>query len=131
MRAIRLHGAIGVGTATMNHEELLSRLAMNDVSFIEDVLAIESSNVAASGLDPRSHAFTRLGALVAVGATATCYGAQVDAALAAGVTVDEVVGVLVAVAPTVGLTKVSSAAPALALALGFDTDSALEELDRD
>ena len=35
-------------------------------------------------------------------------------------------GTLIAVAPTVGLARVVSAAPELALALGYDVDAALE-----
>jgi hypothetical protein len=37
--------------------------------------------------------------------------------------------VLIAVAQTVGLARVASAAPALALALGYDVDAALEAHD--
>jgi 4-carboxymuconolactone decarboxylase len=50
-------------------------------------------------------------------------------ALAAGVTVDEIVGVLIAVAPTVGIAKAVSAAPELGVAIGYDTDSALETMN--
>ena len=48
---------------------------------------------------------------------------------ASGATVDEIVGVLIAVAQTVGLARVASAAPAVALALGYDIDAALEAHD--
>jgi 4-carboxymuconolactone decarboxylase len=48
-------------------------------------------------------------------------------ALASGATVDEIVGVLIAVAPTVGLARVVSAAPEVAVAIGYDIDAALEE----
>ena len=40
-----------------------------------------------------------------------------------------IVGVLIAVAQTVGLARVASAAPAVALALGYDIDAALEAHD--
>jgi alkylhydroperoxidase/carboxymuconolactone decarboxylase family protein YurZ len=53
----------------------------------------------------------------------------VDRALAAGATVDDVVDTLKVVAPMVGLVNVVSAAPTLALALGYDIDAALETLD--
>jgi hypothetical protein len=46
--------------------------------------------------------------------------------LASGASIDEIVGTMIAVAPTVGLTRVVSAAPELALALGYDVDAALE-----
>ena len=52
-------------------------------------------------------------------------------AQAAGASVDEVVGSLIAVAPIVGLARVVSAAPVLALAIGYDVDAALEASGED
>jgi hypothetical protein len=49
--------------------------------------------------------------------------ANVEVALATGASLDEIVGVLIAVAPTIGLGRVVSAAPELAL--GYDVDAAL------
>ena len=45
--------------------------------------------------------------------------------------IDEIVGTLIAVAPTIGLRRVVSAAPELALALGYDVDAALETPEGD
>jgi 4-carboxymuconolactone decarboxylase len=55
-----------------------------------------------------------------------CGGSTIDQALAAGVEIDEVVATLVAVGPVVGLARVVSAAPELALALGYDLDADFE-----
>jgi hypothetical protein len=52
-------------------------------------------------------------------------------AFAAGAGIDEIVGTLIAVAPTVGLVRTVSAAPELALALDYDIDAALETTDAD
>jgi alkylhydroperoxidase/carboxymuconolactone decarboxylase family protein YurZ len=57
------------------------------------------------------------------------YQSAVIDALAAGVTADEIVGALIAVAPLVGLALVTSAAPAIAAALGYDLDEAFERMD--
>jgi len=46
---------------------------------------------------------------------------------AAGATEDEIVGILVAVLPSIGADHVVSAAPGLGLALGYDVAAALEE----
>ena len=46
-----------------------------------------------------------------------------DRAIEAGATEEEIVGVLVAVAPAVGLARVVSTAPRLALAIGYDIDA--------
>jgi 4-carboxymuconolactone decarboxylase len=51
---------------------------------------------------------------------------SVEAALRAGVSYDEIVGVLVAVLPLVGIARVVSAAPNLGLAIGYDVSEALE-----
>jgi len=85
----------------------------------------------ASTLDAKTHALVRLGASLAIDAAPSSYQSAVEPALAAGASVDEVVGTLIAVAPTVGLARVVSAAPELALALGYDVEAALETVDRD
>lgn len=109
--------------------DILTRLATNDEAFIENVLAMQLTNIKASGLDPKTHALARLGALIGVDAAPASYQWNVGLALAAAVTVDEIVGVLIAVAPMVGIAKAVSAAPELAVAIGYDTDSALERMN--
>lgn len=71
----------------------------------------------------------RLSALIALDAPVVSYQSTVIDALASGVTADEVVGALIAVAPIVGLARVTSAAPAIALALGYDLDAAFEQVN--
>ena len=66
---------------------------------------------------------------MATGAEARSSREYVAAALAAGATEAEVVDVLLAVASTVGLARLVSAAPSLALGLGLDLDHAFEQLD--
>jgi len=111
------------------HEETLRNLSLNDETFIESVVAMQLENIEASGLDPKTHALARLGALIALDAAPASYQWNVGMAFAAGATVDEITGVLIAVAPTVGIAKVVSAAPELALAIGFDVDASLEATD--
>jgi hypothetical protein len=67
--------------------------------------------------------------LLAVDAGQSSYNATVDVALASGASLDEIVGILIAVAPAVGLGRVVSAAPELGLALGYDVNAALEAQD--
>ena len=52
--------------AVESHECTLRKLAIRDDAFIEGLLASERANLAQSGLDPKSHALVRLGALIAV-----------------------------------------------------------------
>ena len=112
-------------------EETLRRLALHDEGCIESVLAMHLKHDEAAGLDPKTHALVRVGALVALGAGPVSYHWAVETALAAGATTDDIVGTLVAVAPISGLARVVSATPEVALALGYDIDQAFEELDED
>jgi alkylhydroperoxidase/carboxymuconolactone decarboxylase family protein YurZ len=113
------------------HEESLRRLALHDERCIESVLAVRLETDEASGLDPKTHALVRLGALVGLGAGAVSYHWAVGAALAAGATADDIVGTLVAVAPISGLARVIAAAPEVALSIGYDIDAAFEAFDTD
>ena len=108
----------------MDYTERLRRLAINDAR-----LADECDHGAAAEpaeLDPKTLALVRLAALVAVGGAVPSYGEHADAAVSAGATANEIVGVLVGVVPIVGLPCVVAAAPKLAMALGYDTDDAFE-----
>ena len=80
-------------------------------------------------LDDRSRALTGLAALLATSGSAIAYDRRVAAALASGVSKEEIVAVLIEVAPTVGLARLVPAAVELAWALGYDIDRALEEAD--
>jgi 4-carboxymuconolactone decarboxylase len=82
-------------------------------------------------LSQKTQSIARISALIALDAAVVSYQAAVIDALAAGATSDEIVGVLLAVAALVGRTRVTSAAPALALAMGYDVDAAFERLDGD
>jgi 4-carboxymuconolactone decarboxylase len=106
--------------------DLLRRLSLHDerVAAVAICGADPQAEPAAPILDARSLALVRLAALVAVGGAVPSYGAQADAAVDAGATADEIVEVLLAVVPVVGLPCVVAAAPKLALALGHDVDDA-------
>jgi 4-carboxymuconolactone decarboxylase len=107
---------------TVDYMDRLRCLALNDAHFMEGVGGRGESG----GLNPKTLALVRLGALVAVGGAGPSYGEQADAAVAAGATAAEIVDVLVGVVPVVGMPSVVAAAPMLALALGYDIDEALE-----
>jgi alkylhydroperoxidase/carboxymuconolactone decarboxylase family protein YurZ len=109
-----------------DYKETLRRLALNDERFIDAVLRRGLDTVEVSRLDPKTHAMVRLAAALAIDAAPSSYQSDADLALAAGASLEEIVGILIAVAPAVGLTRVVSAAPELALALGYDVDAALE-----
>src|SRR3954462_14187700 len=109
----------------IEYQERLRALALNDEGFVGSVLGMEQDTVQASRLDAKTHALVRLAALVAIDATPSAYNCRAEAGLAGGASFDEIVGILIAVAPEVGLGRVVSAAPALGLPLGYDVAGAL------
>jgi alkylhydroperoxidase/carboxymuconolactone decarboxylase family protein YurZ len=81
----------------------------------------------ASGLlEPRVAALVGIAGAISVNAPHSVYRGLVDRALSAGARPEEVLGVLIAVAPVVGSARVTFAAPRLAWGLGYDVDEAFE-----
>jgi alkylhydroperoxidase/carboxymuconolactone decarboxylase family protein YurZ len=102
------------------HEELFRRLALNDERAAGATLGANLATTAMSGPDNKTNALNRVAALIAAESALASYQWAVDAAMAAGASDDDIVDVLTAVAPIVGLARTTAAAPALALALGYD-----------
>jgi 4-carboxymuconolactone decarboxylase len=104
----------------------LRRLALRDDRFIDALLAEERARPMLSGLDRQSHSLARIAALIAMDAAPPSYMSAASDALDAGITMEEIVGTLIAVMPVVGVPRVVSAAPKLGLALGYDVSEAFE-----
>ncbi len=100
---------------TNEQEQRLLGLSNQDEEVIESLVAMQVRNVEDSGLDPKTHALCRLAALVSVDAPLASYAWQTEVAIESGVTVDDMVGVLIALAPTVGIARVVAAATKLAV----------------
>ena len=96
------------------------------LSPIQSYGAVEGAGT--SELEPKTRALVRLAAYVALDASAHAYVRAVEVSVRSGAWPDEMVGVLFAVAPVVGVSRVVSAAPKLASAMGFDVDRAIEYL---
>ena len=96
---------------------LLTGLSVGDMEVLEAV-GLQEAEREASGLDPRSFALVKIAALVALDAPPASYLWQVANAVAAGVTAEDILGVLRAVAPQVGLPEVVAAAPVFMVSLG-------------
>ena len=67
---------------------------------------------------------------VAIGSSGVCLHGSAGRALAAGATKDKIADVLLAIILVAGLSRIVSASPAVATALGYDIAAALEEPDR-
>jgi 4-carboxymuconolactone decarboxylase len=105
------------------HEDLLRRLALNEEAALESLLGMRLDDAEQTGLDARTAALVRLAGLVALECSPASYQWGVAAALAVGATDGEVLGVLAALAPVVGIPRVNAAAPEVALAIGYDVGS--------
>lgn len=91
------------------------------------VLALTPEASASGGglgaaLTPRVRMLVRLAALVALDASTTSLRWAVEQASFAGADDDEIVAVLMTVGPEIGLPRVASTAPRLALAIGHEIE---------
>ena len=77
-------------------------------------------------LDARASALAKVAALIALDAPPAAYARQVANAVDAGVTAEDLLGVLRAVAPEVGEPRMIAAAPEIMLALGLSLPNGAE-----
>jgi 4-carboxymuconolactone decarboxylase len=102
-----------------NARQVLTALAHGDPGLLAAGLEVRAEWKARSGLDARSYALVKLAALIALDAPPASYLWQVGNALEAGATPEDLIGVLIAIAPQVGGPKLVAAAPELMVALGL------------
>jgi 4-carboxymuconolactone decarboxylase len=110
----------------VDHEQTLRRLALNDERFVAALLAQSDPEISGGCSDPQVRALVRLAALIASDGACASYQSVVDAALAAGAPIEDLIGVLISVATTIGSARVVAAAPLLARAVGFDVDAVFD-----
>ena len=97
-----------------------SALALGQTDMLEQASDLREQLRQGSGLDPRAFSLVKIAALVAVDAPPASYLWQVGAALDAGARPRDILGVLTAIAPQVGLPRVVAAAPEIMLALDLE-----------
>jgi alkylhydroperoxidase/carboxymuconolactone decarboxylase family protein YurZ len=113
----------------MTFQEILRRLAIIDEGFAGDQAGLGFGLPEAWALDAKTAELVRVGALAAIGSPSVCLEWSTTRALAAGATEEEITGVLLAIAPVIGLGRVVGAAPGVADALGYDVEAALDDPD--
>jgi alkylhydroperoxidase/carboxymuconolactone decarboxylase family protein YurZ len=113
----------------VRYQEILRRLAIVDEGFIGHQTGLALGPASVRVLDPKTAALVRVGVLAAIGAPEVCLEWISSQALAAGATEDEITGVLLAIAPVIGLGRMVGAAPGVAGAFGYDIEAALENRD--
>jgi AhpD family alkylhydroperoxidase len=119
----------GRGEPGGQFQETLRRLAMIDEGFVQARAGLGLGLAGTPTLDPRTAALLQLGESVATGAPGVCVELSTARALAAGATDEEIADALLAIAPAAGLSRVVSAAPDVAAALGYDIDAAPDDPD--
>jgi hypothetical protein len=101
----------------------------DDTPLLDTLAAMTAASVAECDLEPRELMLARIAALVAVGAPPASYLANAGTASDLGITLDDVQGVLIAVAPIVGTARTVTAAGTIARALGFAIAAIEAELE--
>ena len=101
----------------------------SDTSVLDTIAAMTLDSLERCGLDDHTTLLVRIAAFAAVDAKPVSYLTHVDAAVDAGVTIEEVQNVLIAVAPIAGTPRVMSAAIGISEALGVAIAVVEAELD--
>jgi len=91
----------------------------DDTPVLDTIADMTAASIARCGLDDDQLILVRLAALAAVDARPVSYLAHIGPSVEAGVTLEQVQDVLVAVAPIIGTARVMAAAEHIAEALGF------------
>jgi len=90
-----------------------------DTPVIDALTEMTAVSLAHGTLSAREHMIARLAALVAVDAPSTSYLLNAGTAAEAGITLEDIQGVLVAVSPIVGTPRVVEGSVNITEALGF------------
>jgi 4-carboxymuconolactone decarboxylase len=112
---------------TPSQAEMYRRMTIGDDALMSSLFA--STERGSDALDDRTTSLVRLAALMVAGADSPAIQQEVRNAGNAGASTEQITGVLIAIARVAGSTVVMSAAPKLALALGYDVDAGLEDAD--
>jgi hypothetical protein len=107
----------------------MSETTSSDTPVLDLLAVMTAASLDASSLDAQTIMLVRLAALVASGAPAVSYGLNLAAAGEAGLDADDVRGVLAAIAPIVGTSRVAGATGRIVVALGVAIEVASQELD--
>jgi alkylhydroperoxidase/carboxymuconolactone decarboxylase family protein YurZ len=100
----------------------LSGISAGNLEVLEEAVGLRELNRAGSGLDARTFALVKVAALIALDAPPASYAWQIANALEEGVTPEDLVGVLRAIAPQVGGPRIIAAAPEIMVAMGLPLD---------
>ncbi|MFZ2050279.1 MAG: carboxymuconolactone decarboxylase family protein [Solirubrobacteraceae bacterium] len=104
----------------------LERISLGELDLLEASIGLREVDRAFSGLDARAFSLVKIAALIALDAPPASYAWQIANAQAEGVSAEDIIGVLGAIAPQVGGPRLIAAAPEIMLALGLDLPESSE-----
>jgi len=90
-----------------------------DTPVLDTIIDITAASIEHNSISPRDFVLARLAALIAVDAPPVSYLANAPAVEEAGLTADDIAGIMIAVAPVVGTPRVVAASGHILRALGI------------
>ncbi|MBS1869152.1 MAG: carboxymuconolactone decarboxylase family protein [Actinobacteria bacterium] len=93
---------------------------------LDSLLQMNEGSLERSGLDPERFMLVRIAALAATGAPPASYLLNLEMASELGLTLEQVQGVLIGIAPVIGSARVAAAGSAIFQSLGLATAIAEE-----
>ena len=102
-----------------------------DQPVLNALAEITAVSLVHGSLPAREHVLARLAALVAVDAPEASYVMNIQSAVDTEITIEDVQGLLVAVAPIVGTARVVSASAKITAALGLVIELVAEQLEEE
>ncbi|WP_222849202.1 carboxymuconolactone decarboxylase family protein [Trebonia kvetii] len=94
-------------------------MGTTDTPVLDTIMDITTASIEHNSVSPRDFMLARLAALIAVDAPPASYLANAPALAQAGLTEQDIEGIMIAVAPVVGTPRVTSAAGQILRALGM------------
>jgi alkylhydroperoxidase/carboxymuconolactone decarboxylase family protein YurZ len=91
----------------------------SETPVLDTLAAMTAESIQRCELDANSLLAARIAAMVAIDAPAASYLMHVGSAIDSGITVDQIQGILIGIAPVVGTPRVVSAATKIAEAIGI------------
>lgn len=113
-----------MATTDLAPETILKSLADSDAPVLETVAQMHFDTLERSGLDERTYFLVRLAALVGIDGPPVSFLVNGAAAADVGLRLEDLQGVLTAIAPIVGSARVAAAAGNILRAVAYAEDAA-------
>jgi len=103
----------------MKPEETLQGLSQGDINVVSSLLHMHEGSFQESGLDPQTFMLVRMAALTTLDAAPASWMLNLQLSGESGLVPEQVVGMLIAIAPVIGTARVVSAASHIIRAMGL------------